>query len=124
MFLNVDDNLPTFQNDSVLCLSPSRIILAFGILLLILVLALLFSCVLWMKARGRVRPRPPGHPKYRQGTTRSWRGRFFCSLFFYRMINAICIIFYQILSLKFRSFFSIDSGRDVLIGLIQNELFL
>ena len=37
-----------------MCLSPSRIILAFGILLMILVLALLFSCVLWFKARGQV----------------------------------------------------------------------
>ena len=52
------------SSDPRLCLSPSRIVLAFGVLLLILVLALLLSCVLWMKARRRSlpRPRPPvGH---------------------------------------------------------------
>eukprot|EP00090_Calanus_glacialis_P002288 TRINITY_DN11708_c0_g1_i5.p1 TRINITY_DN11708_c0_g1~~TRINITY_DN11708_c0_g1_i5.p1 ORF type:complete len:436 (+),score=115.20 TRINITY_DN11708_c0_g1_i5:86-1309(+) len=50
--------LDKIQVDSELCLSPARIFLAFGTLLLILVLALLFSCVLWMKARRRIMPRP------------------------------------------------------------------
>ena len=40
------------HREDELCLSSTRIILAFGVLLVILVLALLFSCVLWMKARG------------------------------------------------------------------------
>ena len=44
--------------DQQLCLSPSRIVLAFGILLLILVLSLALSCLLWMKARRKSLPRP------------------------------------------------------------------
>ena len=51
--------------ESQLCLSPARIFLAFGVLLSIIVLALLFSCVLWMKARRRIMPRPPLHPRQR-----------------------------------------------------------
>jgi len=53
------------QMNSELCLSPARIVLAFGTLLLILVLALLFSCVLWMKARRKIMPRPHKHHRQR-----------------------------------------------------------
>ncbi len=38
-------------SNELLCLSPSRLVLAFGVLLLILVLALLFACALWMRVR-------------------------------------------------------------------------
>ena len=48
----------TQSPDQQLCLSPSRIVLAFGILLLILVLSLALSCLLWMKARRKSLPRP------------------------------------------------------------------
>ena len=44
----------------LLCLSPSRLIIAFGILLVILLLALTASCVLWLKARSALR-RPKPH---------------------------------------------------------------
>ena len=50
---NVDDT------SDLLCLSPSRLIIAFGILLVILLLALTASCVLWLKARSALRrPKP------------------------------------------------------------------
>ncbi len=49
-----------------LCLSPSRLVLGFGILLVILLLALVASCMMWMRARSYSRrpkpimsPRPP-----------------------------------------------------------------
>jgi len=54
------------QMSSELCLSPARIVVAFGTLLLILVLALLFSCVLWMKARRRIMPHSHKHKHHRQ----------------------------------------------------------
>jgi len=53
------------QTSSELCLSPARIVVAFGTLLLILVLALLFSCVLWMKARRRIMPHTHKHHRQR-----------------------------------------------------------
>ena len=50
---NVEDT------SDLLCLSPSRLIIAFGILLVILLLALTASCVLWLKARSALRrPKP------------------------------------------------------------------
>jgi len=54
----VRDQLQSPSDDPQLCLSPSRIVLAFGILLLILVLSLALSCLLWMKARRKSLPRP------------------------------------------------------------------
>jgi hypothetical protein len=45
--------------DELLCLSPSRLALAFGILLVILLLALVASCTMWMRARSYMqRPKP------------------------------------------------------------------
>ena len=44
-------------------MSPSRLVLMFGILILVLVLALLFSCILWVKARARFRPPRPFPPR-------------------------------------------------------------
>lgn len=50
---NVEDT------SDLLCLSPSRLIIAFGILLVILILALTASCALWLKARSALRrPKP------------------------------------------------------------------
>ena len=63
------------ETENLLCLSPSRLILAFGVILFILLLALVFACMLWMRARNagvgpghsrlRMRPKsaqvPPGH---------------------------------------------------------------
>ena len=47
------------KESDLLCLSPSRLALAFGILLVILLLALLASCTLWMRARAHLkRPKP------------------------------------------------------------------
>ena len=51
--------------DSQLCLSPTRIVLAFGVLIVIILISLLFSCFLWMKARRKMMPRPPVHPLQR-----------------------------------------------------------
>ena len=57
--------------EDLLCLSPSRLALAFGILLVILLLALLGSCTMWMRARSHWKrpnpstifaPRPPRPP--------------------------------------------------------------
>lgn len=57
--------------EDLLCLSPSRLALAFGILLVILMLALLASCTMWMRARSHSKrpkpsamfaPRPPRPP--------------------------------------------------------------
>ena len=60
------------KDEDLLCLSPSRLALAFGILLVILLLALLASCTMWMRARSHSKrpkpsaffttrpPRPPG----------------------------------------------------------------
>ena len=47
-----------------LCLSPSRLVLVFGVVVVVLVVALTLSCVLWVKARRRVMPRArhPRHP--------------------------------------------------------------
>merc|ERR1719266_1842070 len=59
------------KESDLLCLSPSRLALAFGILLVILLLALLASCTLWMRARAHLKrpkpstlfaPRPPRPP--------------------------------------------------------------
>ena len=46
-------------DDSTLCLSPTRLVLAFGVLIVVIIISLLFSCYLWMKARKRMMPRPP-----------------------------------------------------------------
>ena len=57
----VDDNGNGSEDkeSDLLCLSPSRLALAFGILLVILLLALLASCTLWMRARAHLkRPKP------------------------------------------------------------------
>ena len=60
------------KDEELLCLSPSRLALAFGILLVILLVALLASCTMWMRARSHSKrpkpsaffttrpPRPPG----------------------------------------------------------------
>ena len=50
------NKLELLQSDDQLCLSQTRIVLAFGVLLFILVLALLLSCVLWIKARRSIMP--------------------------------------------------------------------
>ena len=63
---NSFNKLERLQSDDQLCLSPTRIVLAFGVLLLILVLALLFSCVLWMKARRSTMPTHHPHPCIRR----------------------------------------------------------
>jgi len=47
------------QDDSTLCLSPTRLVLAFGVLIVVIIISLLFSCYLWMKARKRMMPRGP-----------------------------------------------------------------
>ena len=60
------DKVELLRSDDQLCLSPTRIVLAFGVLLLILVLALLFSCVLWMKARRSTMPTHHPHPCIRR----------------------------------------------------------
>ena len=55
--VNVNTNVE--NTSDLLCLSPSRLIIAFGILLVILLLALTASCVLWLKARSALRrPKP------------------------------------------------------------------
>ena len=54
---NANSNIE--DTSDLLCLSPSRLIIAFGILLVILLLALTASCVLWLKARSALRrPKP------------------------------------------------------------------
>ena len=63
------------ETENLLCLSPSRLILAFGVILFILLLALIFACMLWWRARhagtrhgghSRLRPKahPPPHPPH------------------------------------------------------------
>ena len=55
--VNVNNNVE--NTSDLLCLSPSRLIIAFGILLVILLLALTASCILWLKARSALRrPKP------------------------------------------------------------------
>ena len=63
---NSFNKLERLQSDDQLCLSPTKIILAFVVLLLILVLALLFSCVLWMKARESLITTHHPHPCMRR----------------------------------------------------------
>ena len=63
---NSFNKLERLQSDDQLCLSPTKIILAFVVLLLILVLALLFSCILWMKARRSIMPTHHTHPCIRR----------------------------------------------------------
>ena len=55
---HVSQSLLTID-DSTLCLSPTRLVLAFGVLIVVIIISLLFSCYLWMKARKRMMPRPP-----------------------------------------------------------------
>lgn len=47
------------ESESQLCLSPTRLVLAFGVLIVIIIASLLLSCYLWIKARKRMLPRPP-----------------------------------------------------------------
>jgi len=47
------------EHESQLCLSPTRLVLAFGVLIIVIIASLLLSCYLWMKARKRILPRPP-----------------------------------------------------------------
>ena len=50
---------PDQEDPDLLCLSPSRLIIAFGILLVVLLLALVTACVLWLRARAALRrPNP------------------------------------------------------------------
>ena len=63
---NSFNKLELLQSDDQLCLSQTRIVLAFGVLLFILVLALLFSCILWMKARRSIMPTHHPHPCIRR----------------------------------------------------------
>ena len=57
---HINSNINGEDTGDLLCLSPSRLIIAFGILLVILLLALTASCVLWLKARSSLRrPKPP-----------------------------------------------------------------
>ncbi|TRY68867.1 hypothetical protein TCAL_05077 [Tigriopus californicus] len=56
--------LETDDDESLLCLSPSRLALAFGLLLVVLLVALVFSCILWMRSksffrRSKAVPPPP-----------------------------------------------------------------
>ena len=67
-----EETLNEEKDEDLLCLSPSRLALAFGILLVILLVALLASCTMWMRARSHSKrpkpsaffttrpPRPPG----------------------------------------------------------------
>ena len=58
LYLAKDDT----QDDTVestLCLSPTRLVLAFGVLITVMIASLLLSCYLWMKARKRMMPRGP-----------------------------------------------------------------
>lgn len=52
--LGVNDN-----EETTLCLSQTRLVLAFGVLIIVIISSLLLSCYLWMKARKRMMPRPP-----------------------------------------------------------------
>lgn len=68
------------SQDNLLCMSPSRVILAFGIVLFILLLALVIACMLWMRARSRRHPPSPPPPLRGPkgpmgGTIPSMRGR-------------------------------------------------
>ena len=56
---HLNSNIVEDTSEDLLCLSPSRLIMAFGILLVILLLALTASCVLWLRARSALRrPKP------------------------------------------------------------------
>ena len=47
------------HDEGTLCLSQTRLVLAFGVLIIVIIASLLLSCYLWMKARKRMLPRPP-----------------------------------------------------------------
>ena len=47
------------NNSDLLCLSPSRLIVAFGVLLVVLLLALVAACMLWLRARSALRRPSP-----------------------------------------------------------------
>ena len=47
------------EEGATLCLSPTRLVLAFGVLIVVIIASLLLSCYLWIKARKRMLPRPP-----------------------------------------------------------------
>ena len=72
---NDDGATITVESEDQLCLSPSRLVLGFGILLVILLLALVASCMMWMRARSYSRrpkpilsPRPPPRVQLSPGT--------------------------------------------------------
>ena len=46
------------DDENTLCLSPTRLVLAFGVLITVMIASLLLSCYLWMKARKKMMPRP------------------------------------------------------------------
>lgn len=52
------DNSKDSGDESTLCLSPTRLVLAFGVLITVMIASLLLSCYLWMKARKKMMPRP------------------------------------------------------------------
>lgn len=61
----VEQNLVKDDGESLLCLSPSRLALAFGLLLVVLLVALVFSCTLWMRSKSffrRTKAVPPPPP--------------------------------------------------------------
>lgn len=72
------------QSGDLLCLSPSRLALAFGILLVVLLLALLASCTMWMRARSHLKrpkavmrsPRPGPPPPHNALVPSQPRGPF------------------------------------------------
>ena len=52
------DDIQDDTAESTLCLSPTRLVLAFGVLITVMIASLLLSCYLWMKARKKMMPRP------------------------------------------------------------------
>lgn len=56
----IEQQIRLEETEKMLCLSPSRLILAFGVILFILLLALVFACMLWMRARAQSRRPKPG----------------------------------------------------------------